>query len=109
MDIFGIMQAAVDGFPLFMVVMAIVEMLKKTGLKGSQLTVTSLVVGAVIGSFYMIISSPAAPGTDMVGYVITVVVYGGTVGLVASGLYDAAKSIFAKATEKAITDFSEKK
>lgn len=80
-------NALVSGIPLVLVVLGLVEFMKKVGLAGVWLTVASLLVGVVCGVLYqMSIQMPTAfPGW------FGAVIYGLALGLVAAGLYDLGK------------------
>jgi len=82
-------NAIVAGIPLVMVVIGLVEWMKRFGVQGAALNVASLLIGLIAGIAYQI--SIAMPG-DFSGW-FSAAIYGLTLGLVASGLYDAGKSI----------------
>ena len=82
-------NAIVAGIPLVLVVIGLVEWLKRFGVQGAALNVASLLIGLVAGIAYQI--SIAMPG-DFSGW-FGAAIYGLALGLVASGLYDAGKSI----------------
>lgn len=82
-------NAIVAGIPLVLVVIGLVEWIKRFGVQGAALNVASLLIGLVAGIAYQI--SIAMP-SDFSGW-FAAAIYGLALGLVASGLYDAGKSI----------------
>lgn len=82
------MDQIVNGIPLVALVIALVEWIKRFGVEGKALNAISMVVGAVIGIAYWYAQSPLVAFSDWFG----ASVYGIALGLVASGLYDAARS-----------------
>ena len=81
-------NAYVNGMPLVLVVIGLVEWGKQLGLSGIWLKVLSMVIGILVGMLYQIsLEIPA----DFAGW-FGAAVYGLALGLVASGIYDAAKS-----------------
>ncbi len=82
-------NAIVAGIPLVLVVIGLVEWIKRFGVQGAALNVASLLIGLIAGIAYQI--SFAMPG-DFSGW-FGAAIYGLALGLVASGLYDAGKSI----------------
>ncbi len=82
----------VAGIPLVLVVIGLVEWVKRFGVAGKALNAASMAVGVVLGVAYQY--AQAAP----VGFGdwFTAVVFGLALGLVASGIYDAAKSVAAR-------------
>lgn len=74
----------VNGVPLVLVVLGLVEVSKRLGIEGKAAVVTSLVIGAVLGVGYQL--SIAVP-VDFAGY-FAAAIYGLALGLSASGLYD---------------------
>lgn len=81
-------QEVVSGIPLILVVIGLVEWVKRFGVAGKALNVASLLVGAGLGVAYQV--SQGVP-VDFAGW-FAAVIYGLALGLVASGIYDAAKS-----------------
>lgn len=79
----------INGIPLIAVVLALVEWVKGFGVSGSTLRVVSMLIGVALGGAYMY--STAVPA-DFAGW-LGLVVYGLALGLSASGLFDAAKSV----------------
>lgn len=82
-------NAIVAGIPLVLVVIGLVEWIKRFGVQGAALNVASLLIGLIAGIAYQI--SIAMP-VDFSGW-FGAAIYGLALGLVASGLYDAGKSI----------------
>jgi len=83
------MEQVVNGIPLVVLVIALVEWIKRFGVSGQALNALSMGVGAVIGIGYWYAQHPLASFGDWFG----AIVYGLALGLVASGVYDAAKSV----------------
>lgn len=81
-------QYLVAGVPLVLVVLGLVEWVKSLGLTGNAVKVVSLAIGLVLGIGYQL--SLAVP-VGFGGW-FTVTVFGLGLGLVASGIYDAAKN-----------------
>lgn len=73
----------VGGIPLVLVVFALVEFVKSFGLKGNWLTIASLLIGLILGMAYQI--AQAMPATFSAWFVA--VIFGLTLGLIASGFY----------------------
>lgn len=86
MDIFS--SITVAGIPLVLIIMGLVEWVKGFGVEGQALRGVSLAVGLALGVGYQL--SVAVP-VDFAGW-FAAVVFGLGLGLVASGLFDAAKS-----------------
>lgn len=86
------MDQIVNGIPLTVLVIALVEWIKKFGVEGKALNAVSMAIGALIGVAYWYAQSPLQSFTDWFG----AVVYGLALGLVASGIYDAARSAVAR-------------
>lgn len=82
------MDQIVNGIPLVVLVIALVEWLKRFGLEGKALNAASMVVGMMIGTAYWYAQQPLTTFRDWFGAII----YGLALGLVASGIYDAARS-----------------
>ena len=82
------MDQIVNGIPLVVLVIALVEWLKRFGLEGKVLNAASMVVGMMIGMAYWYAQQPLTTFGDWFGAII----YGLALGLVASGIYDAARS-----------------
>ncbi len=81
----------VAGIPLVIVVFGLVEVIKSFGLKGPWLTALSLLIGLVLGACYQI-AEAGVPRTFSAGF--AVVIFGLTLGLVASGFYKWSDSRF---------------
>ena len=77
----------VAGIPLLLVVLGLVQWIKQFGLEGKIVRVISMAVGLLLGVGYQL--SIAMP-VDFAGWFSTAV-FGLALGIVASGLYDAAK------------------
>jgi len=84
--------AIVNGIPLVLVVIGLVELLKKFGVSGNWLVGASVLFGICFGISYQL--SIAIP-VDFAGW-FAAGVYGIGLGLVASGAYDAAKSVLSR-------------
>jgi len=82
------MEQAVNGIPLVVLVVALVEWAKRFGVEGKALNAVSMAIGAVIGIAYWYAQQPLVTFSDWFG----AVVYGLALGLTASGVYDAARS-----------------
>lgn len=85
-------DAIVSGLPLLLVVLGLVEWVKRLGLSGRPVILVSMGIGLVIGIAYQV--SIALP-TDFAGW-FGAAVYGIGLGIVASGIYDTGKSILNK-------------
>lgn len=81
---FDFSSMLVNGIPLIFVIFALVEFVKSLGVKGSRLTLLSLVFGMLFGAAYQV-SISGLPG-DFAGW-FSLVVFGLTLGLVTSGFY----------------------
>jgi hypothetical protein len=86
-------NAVVAGIPIVLVVLGLVEWVKKLGLEGKAVLVVSMAFGLLFGAGYQF-STNGFPA-DFSGWFL-VVVYGLALGLVASGIYDALKSASTK-------------
>jgi len=85
-------DAIVAGLPLVLVVIGLVEWFKQLGVQGNALRYVSMAIGLVIGIAYQIsLGLPA----DFAGW-FAACIYGLGLGLVASGIYDAAADIVKK-------------
>ena len=85
-------DAIVAGLPLVLVVIGLVEWFKQLGVQGNNLRYVSMAIGLVFGIGYQV--SLGMP-TDYAGW-FGAAVYGLALGLVASGIYDAASDIVHK-------------
>jgi hypothetical protein len=82
------MDQIVNGIPLVMLVVALVEWTKRFGIEGKVLNAISMLIGAAVGIAYFYAQAPLSSFSEWFG----AVVYGLALGLVASGIYDAARS-----------------
>lgn len=78
----------INGIPLALVVMGLVEWVKALGVGGRTLTILSLTIGLILGIAYQV--SIELP-TDFVGW-FGAVIFGLALGLMASKVYDAIHS-----------------
>jgi len=85
-------DAIVAGLPLVLVVLGLVEWVKRLGLAGKAVVIVSMAIGLALGLAYQV--SIALP-IDFAGW-FGAAVYGIGLGLVASGIYDVGKSILNK-------------
>lgn len=81
-------NALVAGVPLVLVVIGLVEWSKRLGVSGKPLMVLSMLIGVVLGVLYQFSQQPLEGFSAWFGAAI----YGLALGLVASGIYDAARS-----------------
>ena len=87
-------DALVNGVPLVVVIMGLVEFAKKLGLQGKALIVLSMMLGIAFGVAYQVsISGVAGDFSTWFGYVV----YGLALGLTASGIYDLIDARWPKA------------
>lgn len=87
MDIAAYTNAIVAGVPLLFVVIGLVQFAKKLGAAGNVLIIVSMAIGLVLGAGFQF----ATNGFPVnFGGWFAVVVYGLGLGIVASGVYDAA-------------------
>jgi len=86
----GFDDAIVLGLQLVVVIMGLVEFTKKLGLSGKALTATSMLIGVAFGVAYQI--SLGVP-VNFQGW-FGAGVYGLSLGLVASGVYDIGAKYF---------------
>lgn len=82
-------DAMVGGIPLLAVVLGLVQFVKGFGVEGNAAKAVSMIIGLLFGVGYMLTQAMPA---DFAGW-FAVVVYGLGLGLVASGIYDAAKQV----------------
>lgn len=98
--------ASVQGVPLIVVVLGLVEYAKRWGFQGKQLLGASMGVGLVLGAAYQgyVLASAPGPGpaTAAAWYIAVfgMVIYGLVLGLVASGVYDFADGIVTQAVAR---------
>lgn len=80
--------AIVNGIPLVLAVIGLVEWSKQLGVSGRALQVLSMLVGVALGILYQYSVQPLV---DFAGW-FGAVIYGLGMGLIASGIYDAIRS-----------------
>jgi hypothetical protein len=78
----------VNGIPLILVVMGLVELSKAFGAEGKVLTLISFLIGAVLGVLYQVSLGMPVGFAGWFGSAI----FGLGLGLVASKVYDAIRS-----------------
>lgn len=78
----------VNGVPLILVVMGLVELSKAFGAEGKVLTAISFVIGLILGVLYQVSLGLPAGFAGWFG----AAVFGLALGLVASKVYDAIRS-----------------
>ena len=88
-------NAIVSGLPLVLIVIGLVEWVKQLGVQGNAIRVVSMVIGAIFGVAYQY---SVAPPVDFSGW-FAAIAYGLGLGLVASGIYDAAADVIKKAVK----------
>lgn len=81
------MELNVGSISLLVVVFGLVEFVKKFGVKGSALTITSMVLGVALGVLYQ-----ASLEYTIISKYFQWAVFGLAVGLAACGLYDFTNS-----------------
>lgn len=91
--------AMVQGVPLLLVVVGLVEWIKAQGVSGNALRFASMGVGLLFGGGYMLTQARPPVGDWYLSYVFWFgnVVYGLGLGVVASGLWDTVRRLIAKA------------
>ena len=77
-------EPIVEGVPLVVLILGLVEFAKRFGLSGNLSTALSMALGVVFGVLFQV--SLSVPDT-LAGW-LAVIVYGLALGLTASGLYD---------------------
>ncbi len=87
-------DAAVNGIPLTLLVFGLVAFLKMQGVQGKQLLFASLGSGLLLGIGYMVYKTrpPIGDWWVVYGYWFGVIIYGLGLGLLASGVYEGARS-----------------
>lgn len=82
-------SAIVMGIPLVLVVIALVELIKKLGITGNLNIVISVAIGLILGIGYQYTLAP------LIGFTMwfNAAIYGLALGLTAAGLFSATKSI----------------
>jgi hypothetical protein len=83
-----ISESMVNGIPLVLVVLGLVEWSKRLGVEGKHLQILSMLIGVVLGVLYQYSVFPLVTFSEW----FSAVIYGLALGLVASGIYDAARS-----------------
>ena len=83
------MEVFVAGLPLVAVVLALVEWFKKINIPSAALPYVSMAVGIAIGIAFQWSQAPLASFSDW----FSAIIFGLAYGLMASGIYDAGKSI----------------
>lgn len=83
------MDIVVNGIPLVIVILALVEFAKQIGVTGKASLVFSMVLGTGLGVAYQVSIAPPADFNGWFG----AIVFGLALGLTASGLYDVAKNL----------------
>ena len=101
MEVTAIAKDAVAGVPLVVVVIGLVEWIKTFGVSGRPLQLVSMAVGLVIGFAYQLSLNPGPYDYPFFFYVA---IYGLILGLVASGIFDAASAIAKKSGEISLPD-----
>ncbi|RJX17521.1 MAG: hypothetical protein C4575_12830 [Desulforudis sp.] len=81
------MDAVVNGIPLIVAILGLVEFAKRLGVKEKGSLILSMCLGLVLGILYQL--SLVMPA-NLSGW-LSAVVYGLALGLAASGLYDYSK------------------
>ena len=97
MEIDAYANAAVAGVPLLFVVIGLVQWSKQLGLAGKALIGASMGIGLVLGGGFQI--ATAGLPADF-GQWFGVVLYGLGLGVVASGVYDAAEKVIRNGTQQ---------
>jgi len=86
----NLQEILVAGVPLLLVVIGLVEWVKKINVPSNALPFVSMGIGLILGSSYQVAENGVP--LDFAGW-FAVIVFGLAIGLVASGLFDAAKNI----------------
>lgn len=101
----GFAKASVAGVPLVLVIVGLVVWFKSfknsdgsRKFTGNQLLIISMLIGLLFGGSWMITQTrpPAADWYPIFVYWFAVVAYGAMMGIVASGLYEVARSFVEK-------------
>lgn len=110
MDISFFLDEAIQGIPLLVPVVVLVQLLKsfktKDGaqaIKGNALLLASFGIGLILGTLYMVYGTKPPDGAEWYGgfqYWFGTVIYGITLGGLASGVFETLKALFDKAVEK---------
>lgn len=85
-------ESMINGIPLILVVLGLVEWSKRLGVEGKQLQILSMLVGITLGILYQYSVFSLITFSDWFG----AIVYGLVLGLSASGIYDAVRSALAR-------------
>lgn len=90
--------AMIKGVPLLLVIVGLVEYLKRLNVKGNPLLFASMGIGLLFGVGYMVTQTrpPEADAWLVYVYWFGNVVYGIGLGVVASGLFDVVKNVLRK-------------
>ena len=80
-------SAVVDGIPLVIIILGLVEFAKKFGLRGNGCIALSMSLGLIFGVLYRLQDGLPA---DFAGW-FAIIIYGLGLGLVTSGLYDVVR------------------
>ncbi len=86
-------QLLVGGIPLLVVIFGLVEFAKSFGLKGNWLTVISMFLGLAFGIAFRFAQDGIPVGFSAW---FVVIIFGLSLGLIASGFYDFANKRFPK-------------
>jgi hypothetical protein len=86
-------QLLVGGIPLLVVIFGLVEFIKSFGLKGNWLTVISMLLGLAFGIAYHF-AQDGIPAGFSAWFVV--IIFGLSLGLIASDFYDFANKRFPK-------------
>lgn len=91
LDLINFLASAFKGVPLVFVVIGMTQWVKSLGAKGNEIRIFSMIWGVLIGGVYMVVTErpPAGDGWAMAGYLFGIALYGLSMGIVASGVYDA--------------------
>jgi hypothetical protein len=92
----SIPDVVVNGIPLIFVVLGLVEWVKQLGVSGKGTVAASMAIGVGLGIGYQ--CSVVVP-TDFATW-FGAGIFGLALGLVASGIYDAASKVASKAATK---------
>ena len=94
-----IVDVALNTNPLLLlVVLGLVEYCKTLGIQGRPLRLWSMGIGVALGTFYQL--TVLWPGPIDPPSALAIVLYGLVLGLVASGVYDAADGILKKTVSR---------
>ena len=82
-------EVVINGWPIIPIILGLVELVKRLGLKGNVLIIVSMVIGLLMGAGYYIAS--AGIPVAFAGW-FALIVGGLGYGLVASGIYDVVQA-----------------